>query len=104
MPCRFAGPLPTRRSRCRLLSSLPSFENCERGLPAVLHSAPPRKDIFALQPCALYPVSKRKRLCSLATPQLALCLSLSPCSEYDARVEDVVGRQNLYADARKCYP
>ena len=39
------GPLPTSRSRCNDLSSCVCFVNCVRGLAAVEHSAPPKKDI-----------------------------------------------------------
>lgn len=44
--CMPPGPLPTRRSRCRDLSSWTCLVNCVNGFPAVEHSAPPRKDIL----------------------------------------------------------
>ena len=40
MPCRFAGALPTSRSRCKLLSSCPSFENWLSGFAAAKWGAP----------------------------------------------------------------
>lgn len=39
------GPLPTSLSLCKEVSLFEIFENVVSGLPAVEHSAPPRKDI-----------------------------------------------------------